>query len=116
MARDEAYVLDMLLAARRAVEGLSDADLQTFSQSWKIQSVVVHQLLILGEAAKRVSPEFRSRYPHIPWRSVAGQRDVLIHNYDAHDLPTIWNVVKQELPHLIESLESIIPECDKEAD
>ena len=48
------------------------------------------RLEILGEATKRLSPEFRRLHPDLPWRAMAGMRDVLIHAYDQVDLEEVW--------------------------
>jgi uncharacterized protein with HEPN domain len=55
----------------------------------------------MGEATKRLSPEFRKNHPEIPWRQMAGMRDILIHNYDDLDLDTVWNVATKSIAPLI---------------
>ena len=107
MPSDESTLLDILQAARRAVEGLGNSPLQSFIRDWKAQSIVEHQLLVLGEAVKRLSWEFRDRYRDVPWRQMAGLRDVLMHGYDIVDLETVWTVVVRDLPPFISFLESL---------
>jgi len=109
MSDDDAYVLDMLQCARRAAEALGSQTVEEFLSDWRTQSVAQHQLIILGEAAKRLSPEFRERHSQFSWRDIAGRRDVLVHRYSEVDLPEIWRVVAQDLPPLIRFLESIAP-------
>ncbi|MCX7049291.1 MAG: DUF86 domain-containing protein [Candidatus Sumerlaeota bacterium] len=105
---DDATLLDIALAARRAIEGMGSCSLQDFSADWKVQSIVLHQLLLLGEAVKRLSQPFRDRYPALQWRQWAGLRDVLIHGYDIVDLETVWNITTQELPLFIEFIEPLL--------
>ena len=109
MANDESVILDLLQASRRAMEGLSDTSLDAFMEDWKAQSIVVHQLLILGEAVKRLSAGFREAHPDIEWRKMAGMRDVLIHCYDTIDVESVWEIVNRDLPPLVVFLESIAP-------
>lgn len=109
MAGDDAHLLDMLLACRRVTEAVAGRSLESFLCDWKLQSVVQHQLIILGEAAKRVSWELRDAHPDIPWASIAGQRDILIHRYHGVDLDEVWIVATQKVPPLILSLESLLP-------
>ncbi len=85
MSRDDAVVLDILKAARLAVAFKGDLD-KVFLIDAKTQSAIVHQLLVLGEAAKRLSDAFRVQHAQIPWKMIAGMRDKLIHEYDDVDL------------------------------
>jgi uncharacterized protein with HEPN domain len=109
MSRDDAFLLDALRASRNAVTFLGGTDLAGFSEDEKTQSAVVHQLLVLGEAVKRLSTAFREAHPEIPWRKIAGFRDVLIHEYDAIDFAGVWKTVREDLPDLIRSLHRLAP-------
>ena len=115
MRRDDAHIVDILRAAQRAVDGLAGMELQAFIDDWRAQSIVLHQLLILGEAVKRLSPQFRESHPEMPWRSIAGQRDVIVHQYDDVDVPSVWAVVTKELPGLIKFMESVAPREEGES-
>jgi uncharacterized protein with HEPN domain len=100
-------VLDMLRATRLAVEFRGTLDKAAFLADLKTRSAVLHQLLVLGEATKRVSEEFRSRHPEIPWKLIAGMRDKLIHAYDAVDLDEVFRTISEDLPRLIVTLEPL---------
>jgi uncharacterized protein with HEPN domain len=105
MPRDDAAtVLDVLLAARKAVAFLGDLALPAFLEDEKTQAAVLHQLLVVGEAVKRLSDEFRSARPDVPWKKIAGMRDVLIHAYDAVDIESVYATIKRDLPGLIDRL------------
>jgi len=67
------------------------------------------QIEIIGEATKRLSDEFRNQHPDIPWRSMAGMRDVVIHGYDHVDIEEVWRVAKADIPRLIMMLEPLVP-------
>jgi len=105
MSRDNATLIDLLTAARSAREFLGTSDNAAFVSDRKTQSAVLHQLMLLGEAAKRLSTEFRDQHGEIPWREIAGFRDRLIHAYDNVDLEMVWNVLQRRLPSLIQFLE-----------
>lgn len=109
MPRDDAILLDLIQASRRAMEGLGGLSKDAFANNWKAQSIVLHQLLVLGEAAKRLSFEFRQAHPQIPWRKISGLRDILIHCYDTVDIETVWEIIDRDLPPLIAFLESVAP-------
>jgi uncharacterized protein with HEPN domain len=109
MPRDDAILLDILRAARLAVVFTGDTDKPAFLNDLKTQSAVLHQLLVLGEAVKRLSEGFRTGCPAIPWRMIAGMRDKLIHTYDAVDLDEVWKTVSIDIPNLITLLEPLEP-------
>ena len=113
MLRDDAPLLDILRAARLAVAFKSDLDKPTFLNDLKTPSAVLHQLLVLGEAVKRLSEGFWTSHPAIPWRMIAGMRDKLIHAYDAVDLDEVWRTVSIDIPHLIILLAPLEPRQEK---
>ncbi len=80
MWRDVAWVLDMLLASRKAVEYAQELTEERFLSSPLHQDAILRQLTVLGEAAKRVSGEFRDGHPEVPWKKIAGFRDVAVHD------------------------------------
>ena len=69
---------------------------------------VQYQLMIMGEATKRISLEFRKQYPDIPWKEMAGTRDVLIHAYEHADLEIVWGIATEKAPDLIVKIEKIL--------
>ena len=115
MSRDQTYVMDILEAARRVQEGTGSVTREQFIDDWMRRSAIVWQIEIMGEATKRLSDEYREQYPEIPWRAMAGMREVVIHGYDIVDLKEVWRVATIEAPKLIFALETII-QPDDEAD
>ena len=110
MPRDDAHLLDILKAARLAIEFKGPAEKAEFLEDAKTQSAVLHQLLIIGEAVKRMSPEFRAAHPEVPWRLIAGTRDKLNHFYEGVELEEVWRMVTSDLPDLISRIEPLAPE------
>ncbi|OGI64104.1 MAG: hypothetical protein A2W18_01240 [Candidatus Muproteobacteria bacterium RBG_16_60_9] len=107
MSRDDAIVLDILKSAQLVIEFVGSLDKEAFLRDRKTQSAVLHQLLLVGEAVKRLSENYRAAHPEIPWKRVAGMRDVLIHQYD--DVDEVWKTVKAEIPKLSSQLQSLDP-------
>jgi uncharacterized protein with HEPN domain len=73
------------------------------------QAAVERALEVLGEAARRVSDGFRQAHPEIPWQSLIGQRNVIIHRYEEVNHGLIWQSITAELEALIAALEPLIP-------
>ncbi len=73
---------------------------ESFFAAKIIQDAVIRNLEIIGEATKKISYDLRDQYSDIPWREMAGMRDVLIHEYFGVDLNIVWNVVESELPKI----------------
>jgi uncharacterized protein with HEPN domain len=109
MWRDAGSLVDMLKAARKVVEYATGLDELSFIDSSRDQNAILRQLTIVGEAAKRVSDEFRKSHPEVPWRRVAGFRDVVVHDYFKVDLEEVWRIVQGDVPALIAVIEPLVP-------
>lgn len=114
MWRDDAWLLDMLQSARKALDyarGLSEA--QFMADSLR-QDAILRQLTILGEASKKISNEVRAAHSEIPWKKVAGFRDVVVHDYFGVDLKQVWTIIQYDLPVLLKLLEPLVPPEENE--
>lgn len=103
MNRDQTYTVQILDAIQK-IEAYTIDGKDVFLKSAMIQDAVIRNIEIIGEITKRVSSEFKSYHNEVPWRQMAGIRDVLIHDYDSIDLEIVWNVVAIELPKIKEVL------------
>ncbi|ABB30723.1 protein of unknown function DUF86 [Geobacter metallireducens RCH3] len=106
--RDLASLVDIIEAARLARSFLAGIAKNNFDSNLMVQSAVIRQIEVMGEATKRLSEEFRNDHPHVPWRKIAGMRDILIHAYDHVDPDEVWNVVTGAMPGLLEQLELLL--------
>lgn len=109
MRRDSATLLDIAKASRLIVEFARDTDRAAFMDDAKSISAVIHQITVIGEAVKRLSPEFRDSHPDIPWQDIAGMRDNLIHEYNDVDLEVVWRAATRDVPELLAYLEPLLP-------
>lgn len=96
----------MIEACRLIVE-FSSVDKSVYDASVEKQSAIIHQFLLLGEAASRVTDAFRGKYPDIPWHQASGMRNRLIHDYIAVDSDVVWHTAKESIPKLLTQLEEI---------
>ena len=101
------HMLDMARKALRLVRGKSRAD---YEQDETLSLALTHLLQVIGEAARKVSPEFREQHPNIPWAAIVGLRHRVVHDYLHVDLDLVWDVVHQDLEPLVAKLEQMVPE------
>ena len=99
---------DITEAVKRIRDYVADMDYPVFLRDKKTQDAVVRNLEIIGEAAKKVPSAFRARHERIPWKKMAGLRDVLIHDYFGINLEIIWAVASDNLPPLIGPLKKAL--------
>lgn len=106
---DDGYLVDMLVAARRAVAFSDDLTYVEFLASELHQSAMKYEVQIVGEAASQVSREMREANPEILWSDIIGMRQHLVHGYTQVNLEILWNAARRHLPPLIAQLERIAP-------
>ena len=100
--RDSAALLDIQRAAQKILRFQQGLDQASFMADDKTQSAIVFQLLIMGEAVKRLSRDFRANHPDIPWSLIAGMRDNLIHEYDDIAWNQVWQTATADIPQLLQ--------------
>ena len=110
MWRDEITLVDIVQACRSIRAFIREMNRDAFLKDLKTRSATLHQLLIVGEATKRLSSEFRDRHPEVPWSEMAGMRDVLIHGYDQVDLQEVWKSATVDIPDVLAKIEPLISE------
>lgn len=110
MSRDEATLLDIWEAAQKVLRFRGELERDRFMDDEKTQSAILHQLLVIGEATKRLSSDLRDAHPEIPWKPMAGMRDRLIHDYNNVDLEEVWLTATRDIPTLLDQLEPLVPE------
>ena len=109
MWRDDAYLLDMLLAARKVLAFTKGVAFERFQQDELMQNGILRLIQIVGEAARKISPEFKQSHPEIPWHEIVGMRHLLVHEYFRIIPEKIWEVVERDLPKLVSLIEPLVP-------
>jgi uncharacterized protein with HEPN domain len=97
-------IYDSIKAIQKYTFGLSRADFMASSEK---QDAVIRRLEVIGEAANRLSDDFRSQYPEVPWSGIVGLRNVLIHEYDTIDLDRVWETIVK-IPQLEHQIRKVL--------
>ena len=89
------HIFDCITKIQTYTDGINEDD---FLNNSLVQDGVIRNLKIIGEATKQLDQEFRSEYPQIEWKKIAGMRDKLIHDYIGVDLWAVWGVIEKIIP------------------
>ena len=98
---------DIREALARIKSYLQEVSYEMFLNDKKTQDAVIRNIEILGEATKRLSQNFRDQNAAVPWKTIAGTRDRLIHDYFGVNLDVVWNIVTSDLPALNREIEQL---------
>lgn len=107
MVKNKQALLDIITAIQQILSYVENIKKEDFQQDDEKQAAILYRIIIVGEATQRLSNEFRQNYPVIPWREMAGLRDVVIHDYDELDIDILWNVIQVNLPDILPQLQLI---------
>ncbi len=108
--RDLGTLLDIyqsILLVFKYTENINYEQLQNNPEK---QDAILRRITIIGEATKRLSSEFREEHSTIPWKQIAGMRDIISHKYDEVDLKEVWTVITVNLPTLHDYIVPLLPE------
>lgn len=98
--RDLSYIWDMRMAAQEILDFMQGVSREEFEENNQLRYAVERQLMVIGEAARHVSEEFREQHPEIPWLQIIGQRNVLAYDYGEILVERVWLTAVKSLPEL----------------
>ncbi|BAS58575.1 hypothetical protein NIES2135_19170 [Leptolyngbya boryana NIES-2135] len=110
--REARLLLSDILECIERIESYTIEGREAFLQGRIIQDAVARNLEVIGEATKQLPPSLKESYPDVPWKRIAGLRDVLIHDYVRVDPEEVWRVVEQNLPGLKTNITAIFQELN----
>lgn len=116
MKRDYRVYIDDIVEAVKKIEKYSKAKTwNTFQKDEMAIDAIVRNFEVIGEATKRVPESIRRKYPDIPWKTMSGMRDKLIHEYFGVNTQTLWKTVKEDLPGVRSRIEALSRDLEREA-
>ena len=113
MSKDPRVYLAHILECILKIERFTQVGRMVFLKDELVQDAVLRNFEVIGEAAKRLDDTYRADHPQIPWRAIAGLRDVLIHQYEGVNLQQVWNIVEKDLPGLKNSIKGLLPPLEQ---
>ena len=108
MRTEALYLDDIVDAADSIARFLNDLEKETFLRDELHQSAVLQKLIVIGEAASRLSAEFRTRHAEIEWPDIVSLRNIAVHEYFGVSWDTVWNTAMQDVPTLRERIAAIL--------
>ena len=106
--KDDRARLEDLLEAIERIERYAGRGRETFETDELLQTWIVHHIQIIGEAARKLTHDFRIAQPHIPWRQIIAMRNVLVHDYFGIDHEAVWLAVQRDLPRLKTEIHALL--------
>ena len=114
MKRDiNVYINDILESIERILEYTDNISLKDFTQNQLIQDAVCRRIEIIGESVKNIPAEVRVKFDFVPWKKIAGMRDIITHAYFNVSAKRIWNVINKDLSSLKQDILKIKQELIK---
>jgi uncharacterized protein with HEPN domain len=113
MTKDPRVYLAHILECIQKIERFTADGKSRFLQEPMIQDAVLRNFEVIGEAAKRLADPYRQAHPEIPWRALAGLRNVLIHQYEGVDLVRVWAIIETDLPGLKTAISRLLPPLEQ---
>lgn len=107
------YIKDIVEYMERAEEHVEGLSHEQFLNDRKTCDAVIRCIEVMGEAAKNIPDDIRSKYPSIPWRDIAGMRDKIIHGYFIVDFEEVWLAVKEDIPKLKPLIRKVLEDLEK---
>jgi len=108
------YIDDILEALQKIEKYTEELNFDAFSQDNKTIDAAIRNFEIIGEATKKIPEEIKKKYPQVPWKTMAGMRDKLIHEYFGVNLKVLWRTIKEDLSSLKPLIEEVLRKLNKE--
>ena|SRR3990172_2874493 len=112
--KDDRVYLEHILDCLEAITNYTCEGREMFLRDRKTHQATLRELQELAESAQRLSPSLRERHPEVPWREIAGFRNVLVHNYLGLNLSRVWEIIERDLPVLKRTMTAALKALETE--
>ena len=112
MNKDQLYLVHILECIQR-IEQYKPSALNSFLSDIKTQDAIIRNLQILAESSQRISQETKNTFPEIPWRGIAGFRNLLVHDYLTINVERVWLIIDRDLLDLKIGIQNILSSFEK---
>ncbi len=106
--KDTTKLVQDMLDAITSIESYAVLSYSAFQDDEKTQDAIMFNLIVMGEAANKISDDFKEKHPEIPWSSIIGTRNVIVHGYDQVKLQIVWDIIDKNLLRLKKSLMKLV--------
>jgi len=107
---DLSLLWDMFNAAKEIVEFIRDLNQNQFARQKVVRYAVERQIVVIGEASRKISDSFKQAHPEFPWKRILAQRNVISHEYGEILVEKVWLTASIHIPELISRLDPLIPD------
>ena len=108
MSRDQQSIQDIWKAIQEILSFVAGMDYEALNADRCTQVAVLYEIIVIGEAANRLSDEFRQEHSAVPWKEIIGMRNILAHQYEKVDSEVVWDVVNHDIPELMALIKPLV--------
>lgn len=101
------YINDIRQSIKYIQEFSKDISIEDFQKDIRTQYAIIRCFEVIGEASKKIPDDYKSKYPSVPWKVMAGMRDRLIHGYDVVDVTILWRTIRIDIPELEKNISNL---------